>query len=492
MALYVYNTLTRRKEPFIPRDPGRVAMYFCGPTPYSHTHIGHLRPALTGDVVARYFKYRGYQVFYLSNFTDIDDKIINRSHEEGVPPAEVAARYTREYLEIMEVMGIDQVDRYARVTEHIPEIIDMVRVLVEKGAAYPVDGDVYYDVTSMADYGKLSCRSLDEMQAGARVAVDERKRHPMDFALWKAAKPGEPAWDSPWGPGRPGWHIECSAMSLKYLGNGFDIHGGGDDLIFPHHENEIAQSEAYTGRPPFARYWLHNGMIQINQEKMSKSLGNFVTAREILDRFPPQAVRCFMLSTHYRKPLNFSLQGLEDAARGWERITNTVAHLRHILDGPPAHAGWQQVPSGPAVSLDEKFFRTAIDEARTAFEAAMDDDFNTALALAALFDLAKAANSFTHDPGFRPEGASLRLVADASETLAGLAAVLGFRLEAGASKQSANGNRLVEGLLELVLELRQAARRDKDWATSDLIRDRLGRLGVTVEDTPHGPRWKLS
>lgn len=490
MTLQVYNTLTRKKEPFQPRDPGRVTMYFCGPTPYSHTHIGHLRPALTGDIVARYLKYLGYQVYYLSNFTDIDDKIINRANETGLPPAEISGRFIREYLDIMQTMGIDQVDRYARVTEHIPEIIEMVRVLVEKDRAYVIDGDVYYDVTRMSDYGKLSGRSLDEMMAGARVAVDERKRHPMDFALWKAAKPGEPAWDSPWGAGRPGWHIECSAMSLKYLGNGFDIHGGGDDLIFPHHENEIAQSEAYTGNEPFVRYWLHNGMIQINREKMSKSLGNFVTAREILERFPPQAVRYFMLSTHYRKPLNFSFQSLEDARRGWERLENTVANLRSLLEDAPA-GNRHDVPVGHALTRPQEDLRAAIDEARRSFRSAMDDDFNTALALAALFELARAANGFTHDEGFQPDQVSLALVAEAAETITELAGVLGFRFTSAGAGRAAGDGRLVQGLVDLLIELRQEARHRQDWAHADMIRDRLAQLGITLEDTPQGTRWKV-
>ncbi|MDH7480064.1 MAG: cysteine--tRNA ligase, partial [Syntrophomonadaceae bacterium] len=305
MSLRVSNTLARQKEEFISREPGKVGMYVCGPTTYNYIHLGNARPIVVFDTIRRYLRYRGYQVFYVQNFTDIDDKIINRAREENDDPASLAQRYIEEYFEDADALNVLRADVHPRVSEHLPEIREMISVLLNKGFAYRVDGDVYFDVDRFAGYGKLSGRSREEIMVGARVEVDERKRNPMDFALWKEAKPGEPAWDSPWGPGRPGWHIECSAMSLKYLGAGFDIHGGGSDLIFPHHENEIAQSEAYAGKEPFARYWLHNGFITVNQEKMSKSLGNFFLVRDIRQQFPPEVIRFYLLSTHYRSPLDF-------------------------------------------------------------------------------------------------------------------------------------------------------------------------------------------
>ncbi|HHY92715.1 MAG TPA: cysteine--tRNA ligase, partial [Firmicutes bacterium] len=307
MPLVVYNTLTRRKEEFQPREPGKVGIYVCGVTPYNFCHVGNARPYLVWDVFRRYFTYKGFSVRYIQNFTDVDDKIINKAREEGVSALAVADRYIKEYFTDMDALGIQRADVYPRVTDHIPDIIRVVEGLVKSGHAYVLDGDVYYSVESFPAYGKLSGRSLEELKAGARIEVNENKRHPMDFALWKASKEGEPAWDSPWGPGRPGWHIECSVMALKYLGEGFDFHGGGSDLIFPHHENEIAQSEAYTGTP-FARYWVHNGFVNMGGEKMAKSVGNVVRVREVLERFPGAALRYYMLSTHYRSPIDFSLE----------------------------------------------------------------------------------------------------------------------------------------------------------------------------------------
>lgn len=469
MGLHLYNTLTRRKEEFVPRDAGRATMYFCGPTPYSHTHVGHLRPALTGDVLARYLKFRGFAVFYVSNFTDVDDKIIQQARQEGVPPLALSARYSREYLEVLARMGMDQVNLWVKVTDHMCEIVEMVRGLLDRGLAYVLDGDVYYHVPAFAEYGKLSGRRLEEMMAGARVAVDERKRHPMDFALWKAAKPGEPSWPSPWGPGRPGWHIECSAMSIHYLGNGFDVHGGGEDLIFPHHENEIAQAEGFTGRSPFVRYWVHNGLIQINEEKMSKSLGNFVTAREMLARFSPQAVRLFMLSTHYRHPLNFTWEALEEAERGWNRIAAAVRRARELLGARALEADGQAVAAPGAVA-----------EVRSRFTEAMDDDLNTALALGAVFDLVRILNMALDGDAVSGEAAG------AAASLAELLGALGFRVEE--EREARDG--LVEDLVELVLELRQEARLAREWERADYIRARLAALGIQVEDTPQGPRWR--
>ncbi len=486
MGLRLHNTLTRRREEFVPRDPGRAAMYFCGPTPYSHTHVGHLRPALTGDILARYLKYRGYAVFYVSNFTDVDDKIIQRAEEEGVPPLDLSARYAREYLEVLDRMGMDQVNLWVKVTDHMPEIVEMVDGLLRNGLAYRLNGDVYYHVPSFPGYGKLSGRRLEELLAGARVAVDERKRHPMDFALWKAAKPGEPSWPSPWGHGRPGWHIECSAMSIHYLGDGFDIHGGGEDLIFPHHENEIAQAEGFTGRAPFVRFWVHNGLIHVNREKMSKSLGNFVTAGEILRRFSPQAVRLFMLSTHYRHPLDFSWEALEEAERAWERVAETVRRAREIL-GDAGMPEWETdrgggpEPAGVAAGAADG----PVAEVRDRFVEAMDDDLNTARALGVVFDLVRAVNAALDRAaeGGAGEAASL------AGLLEELVAVLGFHVSRERPEASpADG--LVGGLVELVLELRQEARLARQWERADYLRARLAGLGIEVEDTPQGSRWR--
>lgn len=476
MTLRIHNTLTRQKEEFRPREPGRVSMYFCGPTPYSNTHLGHIRPALTADIIARYLKHRGFRVTYISNFTDIDDKIINRAREEGVSPSAISTRYIDEYLTVMREMGIDQVDQWVRVTEHIPQIIEMVQGLVDRGRAYVVDGDVYYDVTKMPDYGKLSGRCLDEMIAGARVAVDERKRHPMDFALWKSAKPGEPYWDSPWGPGRPGWHIECSAMSLHYLGNGFDIHGGGEDLIFPHHENEIAQAEGFTGEAPFVRYWVHNGLIQINEEKMSKSLGNFVTAREILDRHSPQAIRLFMLTTHYRNPLNFSWQALEDAERAWQKAARAIEELEAIASNTVTSG-----ETGHPELID------AANSAMNSFYAAMNDDFNTALALASFFELLKACNSTVNSAA--PGSLNPADMKRGLRVLRMMLEVLGFPRWTAQRRFEADGH-IVEGLMQIIIDLRNRARKNRDFALADEIRGRLSALGIVLEDTPHGTRWK--
>ncbi len=482
--MLLYNTLTRRKEEFVPGRAGEVRMYFCGPTPYSATHIGHLRPALTGDVLARYLRFCGYRVTYLSNFTDIDDKIIQRAAEEGVTPGELSSRYSQEYLELMARLGIDQVDRYLRVTEHMEDIVRVVEALVQKGYAYPLDGDVYFRVESFAGYGKLSRRSLEEMLAGARVAVDERKLHPMDFALWKAAKPGEPSWPSPWGPGRPGWHIECSVMSMKYLGESFDLHGGGEDLIFPHHENEIAQAEAYTGVSPFVRYWVHNGLIQIEEEKMSKSLGNVVGLREVLDRFPPDAVRYFMLSAHYRHPLNFSWEALEEAARGWRRFRDSLAYLEELVGEGEEGMEALRLEGGAGERVVAGFPR--------AFLAALDDDLNTAQALGELFSFLARVNSYARSPAVWEEGSSV-LRAEAREVLErcrdllrGAARLLGFSLAQGEARLSG----LAEELLSLLLRLREEARRERDWVLADRVREELGKLGIALEDTPYGTRWR--
>lgn len=482
-AIQIYNTLTRRKEEFVPREPDRVAMYVCGPTTYNFIHLGNARPLVVFDTVRRYFRHKGYKVNYIQNFTDIDDKIINRAREEGEDPIRLAKKYVDEYYHDADALNVLRADVHPKVSEHLKEIVDMVKALVDNGFAYVVDGDVYYDISSFAEYGKLSGRSLEDMQAGARVEVDQRKRHPMDFALWKAAKPGEPAWDSPWGRGRPGWHIECSAMSLKYLGTNFDIHGGGFDLVFPHHENEIAQSEAATGQP-FVRYWMHNGFITINQEKMSKSLGNFFLVREILDKFQPNVVRFFLLSTHYRSPLDFDDEKLASAGRGLERIKNCIRLLEEALNRNPREE---------SAAGDEKLLEQ-LNNRLGQFGAAMDDDFNTALAIGILFDAVGDINSYLHRPeqGSRP---SRQVLNKSMELLGVFNQVLGLfktgpdgRIKLEEETVAESG--LVDGLVEMIIKMRQEARASKDYASADRIRDELKNLGIILEDTPRGVRWK--
>lgn len=533
----VYNTLSRAKEPFQPLEDDHVRIYACGVTPYAEAHIGHARPSLVWSVIRKYLEARGYRVTLVQNFTDIDDKIIDRAAQEGEEPLQLAARYVRSYMESMRRLGIEDADHYPLVSEHMPQIISMIESLVEKGFAYAVDGDVFYDVTRFADYGKLSGQRLDELMAGTRFEADERKRNPMDFALWKAAKPGEPAWDSPWGPGRPGWHIECSAMSLHYLGNRIDFHGGGMDLVFPHHENEIAQSEAYTGEAPFVRFWVHNGLVNMGAEKMSKSLGNVVSIEALLDAYPAALLRFFLLNTHYRSPVELSEEALADAARGWRRLMSAVTELRAFMerneiataDGGDAAgiggggdesaqaeaeggAGAPPGRPGPMLRsrLDVDSLRTALDEAGAQylevvaaapgrFDEAMADDFNTALAIAVLFDVARATNGFRQHVvrrGTAVTDAEAALFVEADRVFTQLGGDLLGVVDDGSADGdtqdvgSADG-RLVEGLIQLLLEVRQEARAAKNWAAADKIRDRLGELGIVLEDTAEGSRWKL-
>jgi len=474
MAIKIYNTMTRRKEEFVPRDPGRAAIYACGPTTYNFFHLGNARMLVVFDTVRRYLAYRGYQVTYVQNFTDIDDKIINRAKEEGMGALELGRKYIGEYFKDAEALYIKPADVHPKATDHIPEMIEMIDKLISKGLAYAVDGDVYFEVRKFAGYGKLSGRSLDDLQAGARVDVDNRKKDPMDFALWKAAKPGEPFWESPWGQGRPGWHIECSAMSLKYLGAGFDIHGGGGDLVFPHHENELAQAEGYLSAEPFARYWMHNGFITVNQEKMSKSLGNFFTVRDITAKYSGQIIRFYLVGTHYRSPLDFDDQKLEMSKKSLERLYTSCALIKEALsreglDGVSDSGGLEQT----------------IQEVEHAFVDAMDDDFNTALAIASLFDLSKEVNSFLAD--YRPTAQGHQVLRDALSTFAKLGEVLGIDL---LQMDKSEEDNLADELMELIISIRGQARQNKDWATADKIRNGLKEIGVILEDTPQGVRWK--
>ncbi|HML32105.1 cysteine--tRNA ligase [Sporomusa sphaeroides] len=477
MSLKVYNTLTKQKEEFTPQTPGKVKMYVCGVTPYNHPHIGNARPFITWDVIRRYLEYSGYEVYHVQNFTDVDDKIINTANGEKVTWDVIANRYIASYFEVMDKLNIRRAHVYPKVSEHIPDIVAMVAKLIDKGFAYAVAGDVYYSVEKFPGYGRLSGRSLDDMKAGARIDVDERKHHPMDFALWKSAKPGEPSWDSPWGPGRPGWHIECSVMSCKYLGTSFDFHGGGSDLIFPHHENEIAQSEAYTGIEPFVRYWLHNGFITVAEEKMSKSLGNFFLVIDILEHFSPEVLRFFILSTHYRSPLDFSDERLQEAGRSLERLKTAEANLKHLASLPPAGA-----------NEDSQLLAKAAADALVTFKAAMDDDFNTALAISVLFGLAKEINIYHSKVISGKAGLDADALAQTAKNYSELADILGISIT-GDSAQDNNAG-LVDGLMNIIIDIRQEARKKKDWATADQIRDKLAAAGIVLEDSPQGVRWK--
>lgn len=461
MSLNVYNTMTNAKEEFTSLEPDKVRMYVCGPTVYDTCHIGHARCYCAFDVIRRYLEYSGYDVKYVENFTDVDDKIINKSIETGRDPFEIAEQYIAEYYRDMDRLNVKRATVYPRATEHITDMINFVKTLVEKGFAYAVEGDVYFSVEKSEGYGKLSGVNVEQMKAGARIAVDERKRDPLDFALWKRAKAGEPKWESPWGEGRPGWHIECSTMSQKHLGETLDIHGGGQDLIFPHHENEIAQSEAYTGET-FVRYWLHNGFVTIKEEKMSKSLGNIVSVDELLQKYSPETLRYFLVSSHYRKPIDFSERNIEEAGKAVERLLNTMDLIREAL---------QQEVTGEDFSPDEY---------RKKFEQAMDDDFNTPEALSALFELAREVNRRIEEKKINKK--SLKEVLN---TFLELGDVLGLFFERGMEELS-------EELLTILIGVREKARAQKLWDISDRIRDQLKEIGIVLEDTPQGTRWKFS
>ena len=463
MTLKIYNTLTRRKEEFVTLEPGKVRMYVCGPTVYNNAHVGHAMSALVFDIIRRYLAFRGYTVIHAMNFTDVDDKIILRAKQQGVDPFQLAEGYIREYEQDLKDLNVLPASINPRATQEIPQIIVMIEGLIERGYAYPAEGDVYFRVERDADYGRLSGRRLDDMQAGARIEVGEQKENPMDFALWKAAKPGEPAWDSPWGKGRPGWHIECSAMNLHHLGEQIDIHGGGNDLIFPHHENEIAQTESLTGKP-FATYWVHNGMLQLGGEKMSKSLGNLVTIEDFLARHSADTLRFMVLNSGYRGPLTFNEDVIEQAEKGVERLSSALK---------PALPGVKGAPEASLATL-----RGQVEASEKAFIEAMDDDFNSAGAMAALFELVRAINQA------RADGATADELQPAQGRLQELAGVLGLTLQKAHKSGGEAG-----AFIDLLLEVRGELRKQKLWALSDLVRDRLKALGVTIEDSKEGSTW---
>jgi cysteinyl-tRNA synthetase len=460
----LFNSLTRTKEEFVPLVEGQVSMYNCGPTVYNFIHVGNARPLVTFDTLRRYFIYKGYDVRFVLNFTDIDDKLINKAREENITVKEVADRYIEAFKEDAGALGIYQYNTInPKATDYISQMVDFIKALEEKGAAYEVDGNVYFSIESAMGYGKLSKKNIDELVSGARIDVNEDKRNPMDFVLWKKEKPGEPSWDSPWGKGRPGWHIECSVMAKALLGETIDIHSGGEDLQFPHHENEIAQSETLSGKP-FANYWLHNGMLFVDNQKMSKSLGNFFTLKEIQEEYDMEVLRFFLLSAHYRKPINFSREIMDQNRNGLERLYSAKKNLEFLLE--------KDLPE--SMEGDESVI-AEIDAFKKSFEDSMDDDLNTADAVAALFDLVKYTNSnFGEEP-------SRKTVQHAYDTLMKLANVLGILTKK---------DEILDEEIQKLIEDRNEARRNKDFAKADQIRDDLLEQGIVLEDTRDGVKWK--
>ena len=462
--MQIYNTMTRRKEELVPLKPGEISIYVCGPTVYSFIHIGNARPLIVFDTLRRYLEYRGYKVKFVQNFTDVDDKVIRRANEDGCSIRDVAEKYIAEYYKDAEALNVKKATVAPRATEHMDEIISLIKGLIEKGHAYPADnGDVYFAVRSYDSYGKLTGQSIESLESGARIDPGEHKRDPLDFALWKSAKPGEPSWDSPWGKGRPGWHIECSAMSMSILGETFDIHAGGKDLIFPHHENEIAQSEACTGKP-FARYWMHNGHINIEGQKMSKSLGNFRNVRDIISEFDPNVLRLFMLSAHYASPINFRRELMEQTAAAYERLCTARERLREA-----------QTANNPNAE-EEGAFAAALKGYKQSFIEAMDDDLNTADAIGVLFELVRAVNTFV------TEKRSKAAIDNAARAFDELTGVLGISTDAKSEEFPEEAVRL--------LNERTEARAAKNWALADELRNRLAQLGFAVEDSKQGAKLK--
>jgi len=485
MSLRIYNTLTRTKEPLRPIEEGHVKLYVCGITSYDYCHVGHARSALVFDMVVRYLRHRGFKVTFVRNFTDIDDKIINRANEQGIDSASLALRFIDEFYTDMDALGTLRPDIEPKATEHVPEMISLIGDLIDRGMAYPSNGDVYFRVERFTGYGQLSGRGLEDMQAGARVEVNEKKEHPMDFVLWKGAKPGEPKWSSPWGEGRPGWHIECSAMSRKYLGETFDIHGGGKDLVFPHHENEIAQSCGASGKP-FANLWMHHGFVTIKDEKMSKSLGNFLTIRDVLKQYEPEVLRLFIFSTHYRNPLDFTETALQDARSGLERVYECLAQVDGLPDGDPAT---------PSRIADKD--RQGLESLATRFHSAMDNDFNTAQALAHLFDAVKAFNKLLRILPEHPAAEDVRLLRSAAAVFRDLASVLGLVQRDPATVVAANKAKVMAGIdlseeeIQRLIDKRNQARANKDWAASDEVRDYLLAHRIVLKDSPEGTTWEV-
>ncbi len=463
MTIQLYNTLTRKKETFVPLEEGKVKMYVCGPTVYNYIHIGNARPAIVFDTVRRYFEYRGYAVQYVSNFTDVDDKLIRAANQLGEDVPTIADRFVKAYFEDVSALGCHTADVHPRVMENMDIIIEFIEQLIKKGYAYESEGDVYFRTRKFKGYGKLSHQSIDDLQVGARIEVGEKKQDELDFALWKAAKEGEIYWESPWGIGRPGWHIECSAMAKKYLGETIDIHAGGQDLTFPHHENEIAQSEALTGQP-FARYWMHNGYINIDNEKMSKSLGNFVLVHDIIQKHNPQVLRFFMLTVHYRNPINYSEELLESTKAAYERLITSYENLKHRREAST------NLPDNNQTWLEK------IAELKAKFINEMDDDFNTANGISVLFDLSKLGNYYLLE-----KNTAVEVIDAFLKTFEELFDVLGLSL---------GNEELLDDEIDALIEKRNQARKDRNFQVSDQIRDQLKEMNIILEDTPQGTRWK--
>ncbi|CRK85261.1 cysteine--tRNA ligase [Neobacillus massiliamazoniensis] len=463
MAIQLYNTLTRKKEDFVPLEEGKVKMYVCGPTVYNYIHIGNARPAIVFDTVRRYLEYRGYSVQYVSNFTDVDDKLIRAANQLGEDVPTIADRFINAYFEDVKALGCRAADVHPRVMENMDIIIEFISQLIEKGYAYESEGDVYFRTRKFDTYGKLSHQSIDELRVGARIEVGDKKQDDLDFALWKAAKEGEIFWESPWGIGRPGWHIECSAMAKKYLGETIDIHAGGQDLTFPHHENEIAQSEALSDKT-FSRYWMHNGYINIDNEKMSKSLGNFVLVHDIIKKHNPQVLRFFMLSVHYRNPINYSEELLDSTKAAFERLTTSYQNLKHR----------KEASSGLTEDNQEWFDK--IDALREQFIVDMDDDFNTAKGISVLFELSKLANYYLLE-----KNTAVEVIDAFLSEFEQLFHVLGLTLEQ---------EEILDEEIDALIEKRIQARKDRNFQLSDQIRDQLKDMNIILEDTPQGPRWK--
>ena len=486
MTLVIYNTESGHKAPLEPLEKGHVKLYVCGITAYDYCHIGHARSTLVFDMIVRYLRFRNYKVTYIRNFTDIDDKIIKRAQEQHTTTEQLANKFIQAFHEDMESLGVTPPDLEPKATEHIPEIIGMIESLIDKGYAYQQGSDVYYRVEHFKPYGRLSGRNLDDMKAGARISINEKKQNPMDFALWKGSKPGEPIWDSPWGPGRPGWHIECSAMSRKYLGDSFDIHGGGKDLIFPHHENEIAQSEGATGKT-FVKTWIHHGFVTIKDEKMSKSLGNFLTIRDILARYPAEVLRFFIFSTHYRSPLDFSETAMRDAESGLDRLYTCLAEIAHLPDrgaeDKPRTAGKKNIAK--ITSLADRFIK------------AMDNDFNTAQAMGHIFEVVKSLNIIRQALPSEPCGEDLQLLHRGAATIRELAAIMGLLQEDPRTYIAKKQQEILARLeidpeeIDSLIQDRAQARERKNWALADEIRDKLSALNIDIKDSVDGTSWQV-
>ena len=477
MTIQIYNTLSGKKEIFKPVDPNHVRMYVCGPTVYDSSHIGHARSVVVFDVIARYLKEKGFDVIYVRNFTDVDDKIINRAKELGLTPQQISEKYINEFHQDMNALNVKRPTMEPKATEHIKEIIELVEILIKKGSAYQVDNDVYFSVESFKEYGKLSGRKLEDMKAGARIEIDTRKQNPFDFALWKSSKPEEPFWESPWGKGRPGWHIECSAMSMKYLGETFDIHGGGKDLIFPHHENEIAQSEAASGKP-FVKYWIHNGFVNVNKEKMSKSLGNFLMIKDVNKKYHPDVTRLFLLSKHYRSPIDFTDKALDEASSSLDKIYSLLERIEKRMK-IENYAGEYKGKN----DLWEKFSK------------AMDDDFNSARGIGILFETVRETNRLLDNKEIA--GDIIEKIKSAQKHIIKTGSVLGIITQSTESYFSAKKASIIKkesvdpAFIDGMIQDRAEARKAKDWELADNIRKKLSKMNIVIKDTPDGTIWKV-